>query len=134
MLAGAIPFFFLLETKSGQAALMAYLLTVLLGTVLIDNFRQTDSRWFWRAAIPVALIHVSVVLAIVWAGSFDPRDKQDASRGLRFSRLDTRRRMVAVCSNYRALPNVYTEETVVGLSSAAERANRTNWSQYPHLR
>ena len=113
MLAGAIPFFFLLETKSGQAALMAYLLTVLLGTVLIDNFRQTDSRWFWRAAIPVALIHVSVVLAIVWLDLSIPEINKMLARFTVFS------------FGYSSANGGCLFE----LSSAAERLHRRNCSR-----
>jgi hypothetical protein len=64
-LCGAAPFFFL-NASWANAALMAYLLTaVLFGLLLPADYPPIGTRWFWKAMIPIAVLHLAIVLGLV---------------------------------------------------------------------
>jgi|SRR5580704_16476074 hypothetical protein len=67
VLCGAIPFFFFLSTGWARAALLGYLLTGLLfGVVLVGDYPPFGTSWFWKAMIPIVLVHSAIVFGLVW--------------------------------------------------------------------
>ena len=62
------PFLFFLNTTWGHAALLAYLLTALFfGVVLVPICPPVGTSWFWKAMVPIVLLHFTIVLGLVWA-------------------------------------------------------------------
>jgi FtsH-binding integral membrane protein len=61
---GGIPFFFV-HGAWGELLLKAYLLTTLVFYVLLlGDWKSTSELWFWKAMIPIALIHLGIVLGV----------------------------------------------------------------------
>jgi hypothetical protein len=61
---GGIPFFFV-HGVWGELFLKAYLLTTLLLFVLVSSYwKSTNESWFWKAMVPIILVHVGIVLGL----------------------------------------------------------------------
>jgi hypothetical protein len=61
---GGVPFFFVHSVWS-EMLLKAYLLTTLLLFVLVSSYwKSTRELWFWRAMIPILLIHGGIVVGL----------------------------------------------------------------------
>lgn len=63
---GAVPFFFSLDTGWARAALLAYLMTGLIGALLVGECPPFGTSWFWKTMIPVVVIHSAIVFGLVW--------------------------------------------------------------------
>jgi hypothetical protein len=61
---GGIPFFFI-RGAWGELLLKAYLLTApLLYVLLLRDWESTKHFWFWKAMIPIILVHSGIVLGL----------------------------------------------------------------------
>jgi hypothetical protein len=64
---GGVPFLFFLQTAWGHAALLGYLLTGLFfGVALVADYPPVGTTWFWKAMIPVVVLHSAIVFGLVW--------------------------------------------------------------------
>ena len=67
ILCGAVPFFFFLNTSWAHAAMLGYVLTAMFfGLLLVGDYPPLGTRWFWKAMIPIVVIHVAVIAGLVW--------------------------------------------------------------------
>jgi len=67
VLCSAIPFFFFWQKTWMHAALLGYLVTALFfGVALAGQYPPFASKWFWRAMVPIILVHCSLVASLVW--------------------------------------------------------------------
>jgi hypothetical protein len=67
ILCSAIPFLFFWHKTWMQAALLGYLMTALFFcVVLAGEYPPFASKWFWRAMVPIILVHCSLVASLVW--------------------------------------------------------------------
>lgn len=67
VLCSAAPFFFFLQTSWVRAALLGYLPTAcLFGLLLVPDYPPVGTRWFWRAMIPIIVVHSAIIFGIVW--------------------------------------------------------------------
>jgi hypothetical protein len=66
-LCGAIPFLFFWHRTWMHAALLGYLMTTLFFCVgLAGEYPRFASKWFWKAMVPIILIHCSLIAGLVW--------------------------------------------------------------------
>ena len=50
-----------------HAALLGYLLTAAFYFVgLVDEYPPIGTSWFWKAMVPIVIIHSSTVIGLVW--------------------------------------------------------------------
>lgn len=67
VLCGAIPFLFFWHRTWAPAALLGYSMTALFFCVaLAGEYPPFASKWFWRAMLPIILIHCSLVTSLIW--------------------------------------------------------------------
>jgi hypothetical protein len=67
VLCSAIPFLFFWHARWMPSALLGYLLTALLfGVALVGEYPPLFSGWFWRAIVPIVIIHFATVFGLVW--------------------------------------------------------------------
>jgi len=63
----AIPFVFFWHTQWVHAALLGYLLTTAFYCVgLVDVYPPIGTSWFWKAMVPIVIIHSTIVFGLVW--------------------------------------------------------------------
>jgi hypothetical protein len=68
ILCSATPFLFFLHTAWGHAALLGYLMTALLfGLGLVGLYPPVGTSWFWKAIVPIVLLHSAIISGVVWA-------------------------------------------------------------------
>jgi hypothetical protein len=61
---GGIPFFFV-HGVWGELLLKAYLLTAFLLFILLwSDWESTNELWFWKAMIPIILVHSGILLGL----------------------------------------------------------------------
>ena|SRR5271165_7233638 len=61
---GGIPFFFM-RGVWGEVLLKAYLLTTFLLFILLSSdWESTSELWFWKAMIPIILVHSGIVFGL----------------------------------------------------------------------
>ena len=67
ILCGAAPFFFFLSTSWARAVLLAYIPTALFfGLLLVPDYPPLGTSWFWKAMIPIVVVHSGIVFGLVW--------------------------------------------------------------------
>jgi hypothetical protein len=67
VLCGAGPFLFFLDKSWGIAAFLGYLLTGLFfGFLLVGEYPPVSTTWFWKAMIPIVVLHGAIVFGLVW--------------------------------------------------------------------
>jgi hypothetical protein len=67
VLCGAAPFFFFLGTGWARAALLGYLLTAcLFALLLVPDYPPVGTAWFWKAMVPIIVVHSAIVFGLVW--------------------------------------------------------------------
>jgi hypothetical protein len=67
VLCSAAPFFFFLQTSWVRAALLGYLLTAcLFGLLLVPDYPPVGTTWFWKAMMPIIVVHLAIVFGLVW--------------------------------------------------------------------
>jgi hypothetical protein len=73
VLCGATPFFFFLHKSWGHGALLAYLVTAcFFGLLLVPDYPPRGTSWFWKAIIPIVVIHSALVLGLLWLNLLVP--------------------------------------------------------------
>jgi hypothetical protein len=62
---GGIPFFFM-PGVWGEVLLKVYLLTAFLFFILLSSYWESTSElWYWKAMVPISLVHAGIVTALV---------------------------------------------------------------------
>jgi len=65
VVSGGVPLLFV-HASWATTALIGYSLTaVLFGILLIGEYPPLGSRWFWKAMIPIIIIHSAIVFGLV---------------------------------------------------------------------